>query len=185
MLALESCTAVQGCEDDEDLVDQRLCPSDLSTRPQIFPNNLYEIKPGAYTVYHHSCLNIEGLELTIDTRFHLLICITCGHSISPRAVKQHLSKHQPDLTLPSSFQADLISEFSLIEPWSLVAPREPVSPIFGIPVISHPQFFCECGRGYGSEDGLLAHQRSFERCPIQGVRGERALPKARRATGFG
>ena len=87
-----------------------------------------------------------------------IICIQCHHPVlPPTGLPQHVHSHISALVVPFILVDTIIEKFQLDE--TIRYPTKIIPPIYGIPVLEEPHYFCQpCNRGYQSLENLRSHQ---------------------------
>ncbi|THH06229.1 hypothetical protein EW146_g9679 [Bondarzewia mesenterica] len=131
-----------------------------------FDASLYVRRPDDDTVICHPRVNLPALGLVINTRYKVVLCITCEHCINLKHIPNHIKQHQPGVVLSDNLISILANEYMIADDDSLPFPRKGFKPIFGLAIEQDIYHFCgHCDRGYSTLASLRAHQNSPERCP--------------------
>ncbi|THH07237.1 hypothetical protein EW146_g9379 [Bondarzewia mesenterica] len=130
-----------------------------------YKESKYFREPDAHTVVLHPRFNLPALGIVINTKYKVVICISCHHAISVTTIATHIKQHGHAVKAPAMLSATLAEEYGIVDgppPF----PRDRPPPIFGIEVEEEVFYFCgRCERGYRNVASLRAHQNSPERCP--------------------
>ena len=106
------------------------------------------------------------MNLVVHTALKAVICLSCHQPILPPSkIPEHVHGHIREI-LPSQTVTDtLIERFSLGD--NICYPSSPIYPIFGIPLLEEPHYFCnECQCGFHRLTGIQTQQAS-DRCTGQ------------------
>ncbi|THH13339.1 hypothetical protein EW146_g6867 [Bondarzewia mesenterica] len=119
-----------------------------SSKPP-FEESLYFWPPDEHTVVIHPRINLPALGLIVNTKYKIVICISCRHAVSLSTVATHLKKHARAIHSPPGLAESLAQEYGIDDNTPLSFPRDHPPPIFGIEVEEAPFYFCSrCRRGY-------------------------------------
>jgi len=100
------------------------------------------------------------LNLAIHTVLKVAICLSCHQPVLPPSnIPRHVHGHIHELRPNQSIADTLIEQYSLGD--SICYPSKPIYPVFGIPLLEDPHYFCdECHSGYHRLTGIQTHQAS-------------------------
>ena len=131
-----------------------------------YDETMYARQPDSLTVVTHDKFNLPALGIVINTVYHVVICIRCGHCIKLKNLTSHLQSHSRTIPVPPNIGPSLAEEFSIVSLDSVPIPRDNPPPIFGIIIEDDLYHFCDrCGRGYSSMLSLRSHQNDLLKCP--------------------
>ncbi|KAJ7229744.1 hypothetical protein B0H12DRAFT_1240166, partial [Mycena haematopus] len=123
-------------------------------------------QPDTDSVIFHPTFNLPSLDIIINVRYHILICLYCACAIDPQTMETHVRGHFKAIPIPPGIARQLTDEFGLLPLSQAAVPTEPVAPIFGLSVTDEPYHFCgRCYRGYKTRETLRSHQDNAARCP--------------------
>jgi hypothetical protein len=114
--------------------------------------------PDTQTVIDHLPYNLPSLGIVINLHLRIVICINCERAVDPSKLIDHIHKDLPLLELPNELSAVLEKAYQLVTYSSVIPTPGPIYPIFGLPLHPEPLYFCACGKGFTSYDGLRTHQ---------------------------
>ncbi|KAF8163603.1 hypothetical protein B0H34DRAFT_837404 [Crassisporium funariophilum] len=102
------------------------------------------------------------------TKNQAVICLQCQQPILPQDIPTHIQGHLKYIVIPSGLTNTLIDQFQLSNTYNY--PSKVCNPIYGIPLIENPVYFClYCNMGYNKESSLHTHMS--QRCKKSKVRG--------------
>ena len=125
----------------------------------------YHREPCPATVVSTPGVNLTNLNIVINTTLEAVICLSCHQPILPPSkLLEHTRTHIPEIKTPQEVVGILVERFSLGD--TIQYPTQPIEPIFGLPLLEEPHFFCDkCGCGYHRLTGIQTHQASAsDRC---------------------
>jgi hypothetical protein len=137
--------------------EQEQSPPDGSEETEPPGRSSVAVFPDEHTIFEHEKYNFEALELLINTKYKLLICIKCAYALTLGTAESHIRQHNL-LPISSDMIDDLEQEFGLLSPIELDFPRDRPAPIFGLAFTSHEFHFCGgCGHGFAEHHTLQVH----------------------------
>lgn len=96
--------------------------------------------------------------IVVNLHFRCVICLNCERAVDTKNLVEHIRKDLPFIEVPDDLPAVLEATYKLVPYSSIVYKPGPIPPVFGIPLQSNPFFFCKCGKGYSTYEGMRSHQ---------------------------
>jgi len=126
-------------------------------------NQDYHREAGPSVITTTAGVNLTKFNLVVSTVLKAAICLTCQRPVvPPDSIPRHVHEHVSQFQLGEEDVETLTQRFSLGS--TVQYPPHPIDPIFGIPLLEEPHFFCDkCQCGFIHLTGIQTHQSS-DRC---------------------
>ena len=123
-------------------------------------NQDYHREAGPFVVTSTPDVDLTKFNLVVSTVLKAVICLTCQRPIvPPSSISRHVQGHISQFQLGEEQVNILTQRFSL--GLTVQYPYHAIEPIFGIPLLEEPHFFCdECQCGFNQLTGIQTHQSS-------------------------
>lgn len=124
------------------------CPRELNKHELLIAPNEHSIVDDAL---------LRCTPYIVDTKYKVLICTCCQHSVNPDRARDHLHKYHPHCKVQKNFAMSVRTKFPGLVCES-IQPLEVIKPVFGLAIPIEPYTICaRCRRGYANISSWRCH----------------------------